>query len=104
MPVAIVMPTCFVIRNNIKYTGDYGMEVHHGYSYGADPEYVRRFAESTHLYDGDGYEVNEPLATKMEAQPHDAKPFDLLNSKYRYYDYEFERYWHFFQVFGTDRI
>ena len=65
-----------------------------------DPEYVRRFAESTHLYNGDGYEVNEPLATKMQTQPHDAKPFDLLNSQYRYYDYEFERYWHFFQVFG----
>ena len=65
-----------------------------------DPEYVRRFAETTHLYDGDGYEVNEPLATKMEAQPHDAKPFELLNPAYRYYDYEFERYWHFFQLFG----
>lgn len=65
-----------------------------------DPDYVRRFAESTHLYDGDGYEVNEPLATKMEAQPHDAKPFDLLNPQYRYYNWEFERYWHFFQVFG----
>ncbi len=65
-----------------------------------DPEYARRFAESTHLYDGDGFEVNEPLATKMEAQPHDMKPFDLLKPPYRYYDYEFERYWHFFQVFG----
>jgi hypothetical protein len=65
-----------------------------------DPEYVRRFSESTHLYDGDGFEVNEPLATKMEAQPHDAKPFDLLRPEARYYDYEFERYWHFFQVFG----
>ncbi len=65
-----------------------------------DPEYARRFVDSTHLYDGDGFEVNEPLATKMEAQPHDAKPFELLNPKYRYYDYEFERYWHFFQVFG----
>ncbi|HWS00963.1 MAG TPA: hypothetical protein VN249_10135 [Prolixibacteraceae bacterium] len=65
-----------------------------------DPEYVRRCAGSSHLYDGDGYEVNEPLATKMEAQPHDAKPFDLLNPSFRYYDYEFERYWHFFQVFG----
>ncbi len=65
-----------------------------------DPEFARRFAESTHLYDGDGFEVNEPLCTKMEAQPHDAKPFDLLNPKYRYYDYEFERYWHFFQAFG----
>jgi hypothetical protein len=65
-----------------------------------DPEYARRFAESTHLYDGDGFEVNEPLATKMEAQPHDMKPFELLKPPYRYYDYEFERYWHFFQVFG----
>lgn len=64
------------------------------------PEYVRRFVKSTHLYDGDGFEVNEPLATKMEAQPHDAEPFELLNAKYQYYDYEFERYWHFFQVFG----
>jgi hypothetical protein len=65
-----------------------------------DPEYARRFVASTHLYDGDGFEVNEPLCTKMEAQPHDQKPFDLLNARYRYYDYEFERYWHFFQVFG----
>jgi len=64
------------------------------------PEYVRRFAETTHLYDGDGYEVNEPLATKMEAQPHDAIAFDLLNPAFRYYDFEFERYWHFFQTFG----
>jgi hypothetical protein len=65
-----------------------------------DPDYARRFALSTHLYNGDGFEVNEPLCTKMEAQPHDRKPFELLNPKYRYYDYEFERYWHFFQVFG----
>jgi len=65
-----------------------------------NPDYVRRFAESTHLYDGDGFEINEPLATKMEAQPHDAKPFELLNAKYHYYDWEFERYWHFYQVFG----
>ena len=46
-----------------------------------DPEYARRFAESTHLYDGDGFEVNEPLCTKMEAQPHDMPPFDLLNAE-----------------------
>ena len=65
-----------------------------------DPDYARRFVESTRLYDGDGFEVNEPLCTKMEAQPHAAKPFDLLTPQHRYYDYEFERYWHFFQVFG----
>ncbi|MGW8315406.1 MAG: hypothetical protein ACWGNV_07385 [Bacteroidales bacterium] len=65
-----------------------------------DPEYVRRFVESTHLYDGRGFEINEPLATKMEAQPHDARPFDLLNPPYVYYQDEFERYWHLYQVFG----
>ncbi len=65
-----------------------------------DPDCARRFAESAQLYDGDGFEVNEPLCTKMEAQPHDARPFDLLKPSHRYYEYEFERYWHFFQVFG----
>jgi len=65
-----------------------------------DPGYARRMVGSAHLYDGDGLDVNEPLATKMEAQPHDAKPFDLLQPQHRYYEYEFERYWHFFQVFG----
>ncbi len=65
-----------------------------------DPDYARRFAESSHLYDGEGFEVNEPLCTKMEAQPHDAKPFDVLTPSHRYYEYEFERYWHFYQVFG----
>ena len=65
-----------------------------------DPDYARRFAASTHLYDGDGFEVNEPLATKMEAQPHAKEPFALLRPSHRYYEWEFERYWHFFQVFG----
>jgi len=65
-----------------------------------DPDYARRFVASTHLYDGDNFSVDEPLATKMEAQPLDMKPFDLLKPSARYYDYEFERYWHFFQVFG----
>ncbi len=65
-----------------------------------DPDYVRRFVESTHLYDGEGFEVNEPLATKMAAQDHDLAPFELLNPAYRDYTWEFERYWHFFQLFG----
>ncbi|MCX7011045.1 MAG: hypothetical protein NTW86_00505, partial [Candidatus Sumerlaeota bacterium] len=64
-----------------------------------DPEYVRRFVQSTHLYDGQGFEVNEPLATKM-AMHVDSAPFDLLKADYQYYDYEFERYWHFYQVWG----
>ena len=65
-----------------------------------DPEYARRFLETTRLYGGDRFDVDEPLATKMEAQPHDLKPLDLLNPATRYTDYEFERYWHLFQVFG----
>lgn len=64
------------------------------------PEYARRFVESAKLYAGDAYEVTEPLATKMESMPHDMQPFELLNPAYSYYDYEFERYWYFFQVFG----
>lgn len=65
-----------------------------------DPEYIRRIAQSAHLYNGNSIEFNEPLATKMEAQPHDKEPFKLLGDEYRYYDYEFERYWYFFDVFG----
>ncbi|HEX3358382.1 MAG TPA: hypothetical protein VHS31_15520 [Tepidisphaeraceae bacterium] len=67
---------------------------------GGDPEYARRFVETTHLYNGNGFEINEPLCTKMQGQAFDVKPFDLLNSQYKYTDYEFERYWHLFQVFG----
>jgi hypothetical protein len=65
-----------------------------------DPEYVRRYSESALLYDSPNWDVNEPLATKMEAQRPDAVPFQLLNPAYRWYEYEFERYWHFYQVWG----
>jgi hypothetical protein len=63
-------------------------------------EYARRFAETMHLYDGDGFEVAEPLATKMASEPHDKPPTALLNESYRYYKYEFERYWPYFFAFG----
>jgi hypothetical protein len=65
-----------------------------------DPDYVKTFVRSAHLSGSDSFEVNEPLATKMLAQPHDQTPFALLNPEFRYYGWEFERYWHFFQVFG----
>jgi hypothetical protein len=65
-----------------------------------DPDYVRRFSESTHLYDGQGFEINEMMGTKMQDHPHDLPPFDLLSPDRIYYDYEFERYWHFYQVWG----
>jgi len=65
-----------------------------------DPDYVQRFVESTHLYGGEGFDVNEPVATKMLAQDHDAPTLDLLTKPYRDYDFEFERYWHFYQLWG----
>ncbi len=65
-----------------------------------DPDYVRRFAETASLYDGNSFEVNEMLATKMLGEAHGTAPRDILNPRYRYYDYEFERYWHFYQVWG----
>ena len=64
------------------------------------PEYARRYIESAKIYNGDAYEVIEPLATKMVTMPHDAEPFELLAPQYKYYDYEIERYWNFFHVFG----
>lgn len=65
-----------------------------------DPDYARRFVASARLYDGNSFEVNEMLATKMLGEAHDVKPIDILNAPYRYYDYEFERYWHFYQLWG----
>lgn len=65
-----------------------------------DPDYVRRFASSVKIYGSQGFEVNEMLATKMLGESQDENPLEILNPKYKYYDYEFERYWHFYQVWG----
>jgi hypothetical protein len=65
-----------------------------------DPEYVRRFAATARLYDGDSFEINEMLATKMLGEPHDEKPLDILNPAYRFYNSEFERYWQFYRLWG----
>lgn len=65
-----------------------------------DPDYVRQFVSSVGVYGGASFEVNEMLATKMLGSPHDEAPTGILNPKYRYYDYEFERYWHFYRVWG----
>jgi hypothetical protein len=66
----------------------------------SDPDYVRRLAASARMYDGQSLIVTEMQATKMLGEPHDATPRDFLNSRYRYFDYEFERYWAFYRVFG----
>jgi hypothetical protein len=65
-----------------------------------DPEYVRSYGSSAALYDSPNWDVQEPLATKMEAQRPGMPTFALMPAKYRYYDYEFERYWNFYQLWG----
>lgn len=65
-----------------------------------DPEYAQRMAESARLYDGEGLAVTEMQATKMLGDPHDTKPRDFLNARYRNFDYEFERYWAFYRSMG----
>ena len=65
-----------------------------------DPDYVRRFAATARLYDGDSFEINEMLATWMLGEPHDEKPFEALNAAYRSYNYPFERYWQFYRLWG----
>lgn len=65
-----------------------------------DPDYVRRFAGAARLYGGNSFEINEMLATKMLGEPHTERPVEILTPASRYYDYEFERYWHFYQLWG----
>lgn len=65
-----------------------------------DPDYVRRFATTARMYDGDSFEINEMLATKMLGEPHDEAPLEILNPAYKFYDYEFERYWQFYRLWG----
>jgi hypothetical protein len=36
----------------------------------------------------------------MLGDPHDTPPRDFLSAKYKYTDYEFERYWDFYRAFG----
>jgi hypothetical protein len=65
-----------------------------------DPDYVRRYGATAALYDSPNWDVQEPLATKMEAQRPDFETFDLMPQRYRHYEYEFERYWQFFKLWG----
>ena len=67
-----------------------------------DPDYARRFAQSIHLYDGVGFDLHEHLSTKMgyKMALHEGPEYPVLSKDYQYYDWEFERYWHFYQSFG----
>ncbi|MFC1763734.1 hypothetical protein ACFL6U_16875 [Planctomycetota bacterium] len=65
-----------------------------------DPDWVKLFAKGSHLYDAKGFEFNEPLYFKMNGSKHDAEVSDLLNPEHQYTTYEFERYWHYYQLMG----
>jgi hypothetical protein len=66
----------------------------------SDPEYARRMAQNAHLYGGKGYVVTEMEATKMLSDPPSDPVRDFFNDRYKYFDYEFERYWAFYRVMG----
>ncbi|MFC2111720.1 hypothetical protein ACFLTA_00480 [Bacteroidota bacterium] len=62
---------------------------------------MRRFVtESVPVYGGRSFEINEMLATKMLSVRHETEPYQIHTPKYRHYQYEIERYWHYFQVWG----
>lgn len=65
-----------------------------------DPEYARRLVYSARLYDGPSLVVTEMEATKMLSEPPQDPAHDFFNPKYKYFDYEFQRYWAFYRVFG----
>ncbi len=65
-----------------------------------DPKYLKRFVETVRTYAGNSFEVNEPLATKGLGDAHNAPERPILSAKTRYFEYEIERYWRFFALFG----
>ena len=65
-----------------------------------DPEYARRMAQDARLYDGKGYVVTDMEATKMLSDPPSDPARDFFNDRYKYFDYEFERYWAFYRIMG----
>jgi hypothetical protein len=64
-----------------------------------DPEFVRRFAETTTFQDAVGFEMCTPLAQKGFGNALGA--WRIFRDKGReYYTWEFERYWSFFALLG----
>lgn len=64
-----------------------------------DPDYVRRFTPTTLLEDSVGFEICAPLSQKgFGNAPGDWRIF--RDKEREYYQWEFERYWSFYQLFG----
>lgn len=64
-----------------------------------DPQYARRFAQSCHLGDGEGFEVMAPLTNKGFGNQ--AERWRIFGDpSFEHFEYEYERYWMFYLLFG----
>jgi hypothetical protein len=64
-----------------------------------DPEYVSRFVNSLRLGGGSGFEINPHLAQKgFGDEPGCWRIFKNIYNEY--FDFEYKRYWLFFELFG----
>lgn len=64
-----------------------------------DPEYAARFARACTLGGGEGFEVFAPLSNKGFGNGPGNWSI-LADDQLKHYRYEYERYWHFYHVFG----
>ncbi len=64
-----------------------------------DPQYAARFAESCLMGDGEGFEIFMPLSNKgFGNAPGHWRIFS--DRSYEHYQWEYERYWFYYLVFG----
>lgn len=60
----------------------------------ADPDYVKRFSQSTNFGDSRGFQVTPPMARKQNT-------WNLIKNKaLTYYEWEDQRYWAYYLLFG----
>jgi hypothetical protein len=64
-----------------------------------DPEFVRRFAATTTFQDSVGFEICAPLSQKGFGNAPGAWRIFRENER-EYYQWEFQRYWSFYELFG----
>ena len=94
-----------LVRNDRTYDlfwGVWNLGTHRLFLWG-DPDYVRTFMNSAHLGDGLGFEVTPPLAQKgfsQFAQIPGSWSIYKDGVDHDYYDWEYERYWLFFKLWG----
>lgn len=63
-----------------------------------DPDYAAKFARSCRLGDGQGFEVFAPLTNKGYGNA--PGNWAIHNPEHRHYEWEYQRYWAFYQAFG----